>query len=162
MLEQAVDPAELAELLQVPDLRWQDRVNAASHPIPHWLGSYGPMAYMTDYITDPTMVGSYKSSWRDLERINRQQQNNSSCYSAFDAFAGGGGPTISAISAGLFVKGTAEISRAEITSLEDLTGQKCLGDIQRILQAEMPAVNVFISCSSCKDFSALGCKQGLG
>ena len=45
------------ELLSKPDLAWQDRVNAAAHPIPHWLGSYGPLAYSTAHIPDPTTVG---------------------------------------------------------------------------------------------------------
>ena len=46
------------ELLSKPDLAWQDRVNAAAHPIPQWLVSYGPMAYITAHILDPTTVGS--------------------------------------------------------------------------------------------------------
>jgi site-specific DNA-cytosine methylase len=149
------------ELLSKPDLAWQDRVNAAAHPIPHWLGSYGPLAYSTAHIPDPTTVGSYKSTWQDLKRINRQLQHSTECYSAFDAFAGGGGATVSAISAGLFVKSTAEISKAEVARLEDLTGQRCLGDIQKIPEQNMPAVNVFISCSSCKDYAALGSHKGV-
>ena len=162
VVEMPVVAITLEQLTEKPDLRWQDRVRAAASPIPHWLGSFGPMApaYSTDHICHPTVTGAFSLGWKQLQRVNRDAKHSLATYSAFDAFAGGGGATISAISAGLFVAGTAEISKVEVARLQELTGQPCLGDVRGLNDTNLPQVDVLISCSVCKDFCPLGSLKG--
>ena len=159
-VEMPVLSINLEQLREKPDLKWQDRVRAAASPIPHWLGSFGPMAYSTDHMISPTVTGAFSLGWKQLQKINRSAQHSSATYSVFDAFAGGGGATISAISAGLFVAGMAEISKAEVVRLEDLTGQQCFGDVRSLNASNLTQVDVLISCSVCKDFCPLGSLKG--
>ena len=112
----------LEQLSEKSDLRWQDRVRAAASPIRHWLGSFGPMAYSTDHMIDPTVAGAVSLSWKQLQEINRDASHSSATYSVSDAFVGGGGATISALPADLFVAGTAEFAKVEVTRLRELTG----------------------------------------
>ena len=127
-------------------------MRAAASPIPHWLGSFGLMAYSTDHIADPTVTGGASLCRKQLQQINRSASHSSASYSVFDAFAGGGGATISAITAGLFVAGTVEISKVEVTRLKDLTDQRCFGDARRLDASTIPQVDVLISCSVCNSF----------
>ena len=113
-------------------------------------------------MTNPTITGAFNLGWSQLQEINRSAEHSSATYSVFDTFAGGGGAIICAISAGLFVAGTAEVSKIEVIRLDGLTGQHCFGDARRLDASNLPQVDVLVSCSVCKDFSTLGSLKGTG
>ena len=147
------------DILSPPDLRWQDRITAAAQEIPHYMGSFGPLAYDTSHVASKQSLSGASLQWRELRQQN-DMMATIPCYSVFDAYHGGSGATVAAINAGLFVKAGADIEPEEIDQFESLTGRISLGDIT-LLQAErIPATHGWISCSSCKDFSGLGSRKG--
>ena len=84
-------------------------------------------------------------------------------YSLFDAYHGGGGGSVAAIMAGIFVKAGADIAEPEIHQFERLAGRTSLGDILSLVTDRIPNVHTWLSCSSCKDFCPLGsCKSSDG
>ena len=147
------------DILTTPDFRWQDRITAAAREIPHYMGSFGPMAYDTSHIaTEQSLAGS-SLQWSELREQN-DLLATVPCYSVFDAYSGGCGATVAAINAGMFVKSGSEIEPEEIDHFEALTGRTSLGDITLLQPERIPATHVWISCSSCKDFSGLGSRKG--
>ena len=99
------------------------------------------------------------STWAQLK-----QQNNvlatKNVYSLFDCYHGGCGGSIAAIRAGIFVKAGADNAGVAIRQFEDLTGRVSLGDTNDILHDKLPQYTIWLSCSSCKNFSALGDRKG--
>lgn len=95
---------------------------------------------MHDCVTNPTVTGAFRLGRKQLQEINRSAEHSSATYSVFDAFVGGGGAAISAISAGMFVAGTAEISKFEVITLKDLTGRHCFGDVRLLAASNFPHV----------------------
>lgn len=150
----------VSSLQEERDARWQDRVQAAAHHIPHYMGSFGPMAYSTDHLSHVCSLGFCAPlSWSELRDRNAYLAQKL-CYTLFDAFHGGCGATVAAINAGIFVKGGADIATDEINLFENLTGRSSLGDMTTLLCSRMPSAHIWVSCSSCKDWSSLG--SGLG
>ena len=147
------------DILTAPDFRWQDRIKAAAQEIPHYMGSFGPMAYDTSHLTSDQSLSGGSLQWSEMRELN-DLMATIPCYSVFDAYSGGCGATVAAINAGMFVKAGSEIEAEEINHFEALTGRTSLGDITLLQPDRIPATHVWISCSSCKDYSGLGSKQG--
>ena len=148
------------ELLNPPDKSWQRRVVAAAVQIPDTLGSFGPMAYSVDHIhTETPQVAGCTLSWKQL-RARNDRLATAPGYSLFDAYHGGGGGSVAAIMAGIFVKAGADIAEPEIHQFEQLTGRTSLGDVLSLVTDRIPNVHIWLSCSSCKDFCPLGSRRG--
>ena len=126
MPECSLDPAVIAS---EPDLRWQRRVEAAAEPIPHWMGSFGPMAYSTEHLRRDPVVGKLSMMHTHLTEANCRLAASSMKWVLVDAYSGGCGVTVSAIQAGVFVKTAFEVEKEEIGTFEKLTGQIILGPI---------------------------------
>ena len=158
MPECALSPEEIAAK---PDTRWQDRVAAAKVPIPHWMGSFGPMAYSTDHLIDPDegqKTGATNMTFREMQLANRTAKG---AYTMIDAFSGGCGASMAAIYAGLQVVTGMEIQPNEIGIFESLTGRCSLGDVDSLDSNRMPLTHILNTCSPCQDFSSLGKRVGV-
>ena len=82
---------------------------AAAVQIPDTLGSFGPMAYSTEHIHSETpQVAGCTLSWKQL-RARNDRLATAPGYSLFYAYHGGGGGSVAAIMAGIFVKAGADI-----------------------------------------------------
>ena len=100
------------DILSPPDLRWQDRITAAAQEIPHYMGSFGPLAYDTSHVASKQSLSGASLQWRELRQQN-DMMATIPCYSVFDAYHGGSGATEAAINAGLFVKWSPPFDPAE-------------------------------------------------
>ena len=139
------------DVLTTPDFRWQDGITAAAREMPHYMGSFGRMAYDTTHITTEQALAGRSLQWSELREQN-DLLATVPCYSVFDAYSGGCGATIAAINAGMFVKSGSEIEPEEIGHFEALTGRTSLGDITLLQPERIPAAHVWISCSFAKIF----------
>ena len=153
--ECSLDPAVIAS---APDLRWQRRMETAAEPIPHWMGSFGPMAYSTEHLRKDPAVGKMHMTHSELSETNRKLAASSSKWVLVDAYSGGCGVTVSAIQAGVFVKTAFEVEKEEISTFEQLTGQINLGpiDYEHFEPVRVPRSHLWWSSSQCKDYSTLG------
>ena len=148
------------EIQSPPDLAWQDRVRAAVSPIPHYMGSFGPMAYSTSHLVNPVELGHCPASYSSLRQANASTELSHDCYRVWDNFHGGCGLTMGAIAAGLHVAGGCELHPEEIAIFEDLTYQSSAGDVNFVDFTRIAPVHILATCSDCMDFSPLGRKGG--
>ena len=146
------------DVLEAPDDSWQKRIAAAVEPIDCWMGSFGPKAYDTSHLSDPAETGANGLRFEELRKKNQAMAQGGN-YKAADAYSGGCGMTMSAISAGLCVVTGYEIAKEEIKIFEQATGQRNLGNMDNTAPEKRPKVDVWCSCSSCKDYSRLSRKQ---
>ena len=159
MLECSLGPAVIASK---PDLRWQRRVEAAAEPIPHWMGSFGPVAYSTEHLRSDPLVGGLKMSHAELTEANCKLAASEQKRVLVDAHSGVCGVTVSAIQAGVFVKTAFEVESEEISTFEGLIGHINLGpiDYSHFEANKIPRSHLWWSSSQCKDYSPLGSRKG--
>ena len=155
---QVTNTMTASDVLEAPDNSWQRRIAAAAEPMECWMGSFGPNAYNTSHVTDPSETGQHMLKFNEL-RTKNQRMARQGNYRAIDAYSGGCGMTMSAINAGLCVVTGYEIASEEIEIFEQATGQRNLGNIDNTSTRKRPMADVWCSCSSCKDYSRLSKKQ---
>ena len=72
-------------------------MEAAAEPIPHWMGSFEPMAYSTKHLRRDPVVGGTHMTHSELAEANRRLAASSVKWVPVDAYSGGCGVTVSAI-----------------------------------------------------------------
>jgi hypothetical protein len=156
-VEDCMPPIALnAEEINEPlDASWQARVKAAREPIPHYMGSFGPMAYSTAHLQaeQPSTQG-LRATFQQLAAANASA-DEAACFKLFDCGHEGAAMSQAAIMAGMLVT-TGCGATQDIEVFESLTSRYSLGETDHLDFKRVPASHVIAarldwSDSACAD-----------
>ena len=79
-----------SDVLEAPDKSWQKRIAAATEPMGCLMGSFGPNAYNTRHLIDPSETGHQGLKFHKLPQKNQlvAQQGSYRTVLDFDNFTG--------------------------------------------------------------------------